>query len=75
MNDCVRGDVDQRRAVVVGNDFHPGRQGSVCIHFLDFGLDQRHHIVGVHGAVHDHDRECNVVVMIFARDAEPRRVA
>jgi hypothetical protein len=68
-------DLDEGCAVVIGDELHARLQAAIVVDSLDFGLDARQHVVGVHRAVHHHDGEHHVVIMILARDSEPRHVA
>ncbi len=65
-------DRNQRSPIIIRNELHPRRQCSIGIHFLDSRLDAGQHIVGMQRAVHHHDRQRHIVVMILARDAKSR---
>jgi hypothetical protein len=45
------------------------------VYLVDLGLDARHHVIGVEGSAHDHDGQRNIVLVIAARDTQPRHVA
>ena len=75
VQDGVRGDVDQRGAVVERNDLHPRRQRAVAVDLFDLALDARHHVVGVQRPVHHQDGRDHVVFVVAAGLAEPRHVA
>ena len=69
------GDRHQRRAVVKRNELHSRRQRAVAVDLLDFGLDARHHVVGVQRPVHHHDGGDDIVFVVAAGLAEPGHVA
>ena len=68
----VRGEGDQRRAVVKRNDLDSRRQTPVVIQPVDRLLDLRNHVGGFfRPPLHD-DRPDHVVVLVPAQNAEPR---
>ncbi len=71
----VGGDVDQRTAIVIGDDLHPGRQAAVAVQLGDFLLHLRNNVIGVLGPSHDDDRGRDVVILVPAGNAEPRDIA
>ncbi len=75
VQDRVRRDRHERRAVVERNELHPRRQGPVAVDLLDLRLDARHDIIGVQGPVHNHDRGDDVVLTVATGFAQPRHVA
>src|ERR1700676_2627698 len=70
----MRGDPDQRAAIVIGNNLDPGRQASVAVELFDLGLHARDDVVGMLGPPHHHDRGGNVVVVVPAPDSQPRHI-
>ena len=72
VQDRVGGDGHQRAAVVIGNELDARRQASIAVELVDLGLDARHYVIGMKSAVHDNDRQGNVVIMIAAGNTEPR---
>src|ERR1700742_5095978 len=66
---------DQRAAIVIRNDLHAGRQAAVGVQPLHLRMNARKDFVGMLGASHHHDGGGDVVIMVPARDAEPRHVA
>src|SRR5579872_435227 len=70
----MRGDADQRAAIVIRDDLHAGRQASVAVEPLDLGLDLGNDVVSVLGPAHHHDGGGDVVVVVPARDAESRHI-
>ncbi len=75
MKNRARRDVDERRAVVIRDQFHARRQASIGVDLLDLGLDARNDIVRVQRPVHDEDCGHDVVVIVTAGLSKTRHVA
>ncbi len=71
----MRGDVDQRRAIVEWDDFHPRRQCAVAVYPFDLTHNSRHHVVGVQRSVHHQNGGDYVVFVVASGLAEPRHIA
>jgi hypothetical protein len=52
----------------------PGGRLPSAVEFFNLGLNARNDIVGVLGSPHHDDRGCNVILVIPARDPEPRHI-
>ncbi len=75
VHDRAGGDGDQRGAVIIRNQFHARRKAAVGIDLLDLRPHARHHVVGVQRPIHNDDGGDDIVLVVAAGFAEPRRVA
>src|ERR1700676_2499334 len=75
MNNGICGDVDERRAIIVGNDFNTARQAAVPVHLVDFGFNAFDDFVGMERPIHHDDAGDDIVLIIAARFAKPRDIA
>ena len=71
----VRGDGDQRGAVVKRNDPDSRRQAPVVIQLVDGRFDLGNHVGGLFRSPHHHDRPNDIVLLVAAQNAEPWPVA
>mmetsp|Transcript_5519 Transcript_5519/g.13306 ORF Transcript_5519/g.13306 Transcript_5519/m.13306 type:complete len:1095 (-) Transcript_5519:4456-7740(-) len=67
----VCGDIDQRRAVVIGLQAHALRQAAVAVHRVDRRLDAGNDVLGLQRAVHHHHAGDDIVAGITAGLAKP----
>src|SRR5258708_13778403 len=67
----MRGQSDQRAAIVIGNNLYSRGQTAIGIQLCDFSLNARNDIVGTLGPPHHDDRCRDIIIVIPARDYKP----
>jgi hypothetical protein len=75
VQDGAGGDRYQRGPIIVGNQLHSGRQGSVIVYFFHFRLDAGHHIIRVIGSAHHDNGQRHIIVAVAPGNAQPRHKA
>ena len=74
MQDRVRGHPHQGRSVIERLHADPWPQSAIAVDARDFSLQARHHLFGLHGAVHDHDAGDHIVAPVSACASQARHV-
>src|SRR5258708_468707 len=60
----MRGQSDQRAAIVIGNNLYSRGQTAIGIQLCDFSLNARNDIVGMLGPPH-HDDPCRAIIIVI----------